>query len=171
MKQLSLRKRNIIKGVAAAALVLLAALFTMLLRDLLAIPNPVNVLPKMEVWHTVRNQRERLGDHYTLRDAYTWQFVVGGPVRGGGMDLEVWREIQPADVEPETSLELTFSFGPRAARVYMLHGGQSIEQTPEGGAYTYKAPSQAATYTYRVEANFGDSKEVTYYFRIRIPEW
>ncbi len=143
MKQLSLRKRNIIKAALAAVLLLLAVLVTILLRDVLSMPNPVNVLPKMEVWHTVRNRRERLGDHYTLRDAYNWQFVVGGPVSGGGLDLEIWREIQPADVEPGTQLELTFSFGPRWARVIQLHGGQSKEQSPSGGAYTYQAPSGA----------------------------
>lgn len=167
------RKRNVAKAVVAVALLLAAGFLTMVLRDLLSMRNPENVLPKMEVWHTARQQRERLGDHYTLRDAYTWQFLFGGPVAGGGLDLEAWREIQPADVEPNTRLELTFSFGPKWARVYMTEGnsGLFVEQSPSGGTYTYPAPSEQGVYTYRVEANFGTNKDVVYYFRVNIPDW
>ena len=159
-----LRKQQLVKILAGAGLVLLAAFITVFIRDALNLRAPENALPQMDVYHT---EEDRLPAEHIRRDSYTWQFLFWPPVSGGGLDLEVWREIPPGWVNPIANLRLDFSFEPKDVRVYMAAGESAFVEL-SGNVF---APDAPGTYTYRVDASWGSQRVVTYFFRIRVPVW
>jgi hypothetical protein len=164
---MELRKQQAVKIVAGALLVLLAALVTVFIRDTLNLRSPENSLPGLQVYHRGLDEGEPLPAEHVRRDRYTWRFLFFTPVKGGGLDLEVWSEIKPAPVDPNTPLDLVFSFPPDSVDVSIAAGYSPFV----GISGELKAPSNPGIYTYRVDAGWGANRAVQYYFKIRIPSW
>lgn len=161
---MKLRKQIATRIALGLALLLVAALVTIFINNALAQREPENSLPTMDVYYNVE-KGDRLPEDHIRRDRYTWQFLFWTR-EGGGLDLEVWRNIRPGLVQSGSPLELVFSVPPDSYDVSIMtgEGGNFIEL---GGTLT--TPSEAGTYTYRVEAVWSENRRVEYYFRIEVP--
>lgn len=161
---MKLRKRMLLKIVAGVLLVALSAFIAVAIRDALAYQAPENSLPGMDV--VFGDSDDKLPSVYIRRDKFIWRFLYGTR-EGGGLDLEIWREIESGWVPPESPLTLVFTYTPRQVRVSVA--------VPEREFYEVVgplvAPSTPGQYIYKVEASWGQDKYVTYYFRIRVPTW
>lgn len=160
---MKLRRRVWIRVAVGLACLVLAAFAASFIQNALAQLRPENALPTMDVYYDV-DKGDRLPVDHVRRDRFTWQFMFW--VRsGGGLDLELWREIVPGYVQAGSNLELRFSIPAREVRVSRKDGeGEFVELA---GQLT--APAESGEYTYKVEASWGTFKTVTYYFRIQVP--
>ena len=162
---MKLRKQQLQRIAFGVALWVVVLFVAMVIQNGLAQQNPENALPTMSVYYHGRDGGAGgLPAEHIRRDSYEWRFLFWNKA-WSGVDLEVWSEISPAPVQPNSALELGFSFEPKNVRVSMKTGGSDFVEL--GGALT--APDKVGTYTYKVDATWGNGKNVTYYFRIRIP--
>ena len=163
MKQ---RKNFIMRVAAGVALILLSALITVVIRDVLARRNPENALPVMEVFFSSPQQVVHLPIANSMMHSYSWEFLFGTE-SGGDPVSDSWKRLEGAWVPPASSVDLEFTFSPREVHVSMASGeGNFVELGGE-----IKVPREPGEYTYRVKAIWRDNRWVNYYFKIRVPVW
>lgn len=161
---MKLRQQMILKVVTGALLLLVAAFGAVVIRDALGQRNPENVLPEMDVYYMGEEAGYRLPATSIRRDSYTWQFIFWTKSRPV-LDLELWREIPPTFVNPNSPMDLAFTFDPDEVLVEMA--ADEGEFVPLSGELV--SPAYKGVYAYRVTADWGKGKSVQYYFRIEIP--
>ncbi len=161
---MNLRKRQLQKIAAAIVLIALSAIVATFIHDTLSLQVIESSLPELSVMF---ENEQILPEKHIRRDSYTWKNFFWPSQSGGGLDLEVWREIEPAWVPPGTELQLNFTFDPQHVQVEVAAG--ESEFVDQGN--NLLAPTTPGVYTYRVSASWGDERIVQYYFRVRIPVW
>lgn len=166
-----MQRRRVFQRVAIGlVLVVLAGCIAFVIRDLLASRQPENALPTMDVYHN-RADGERLPAANIMTCEYSWQFLFHR-VLGTVSTPDAWLGMEPAWVNPGSPLSVDFTFDEKTLKVSMSELGADGNYRPFvelGGSL--QAPVQPGTYAYRVEAGWGDGRQVTYYFKIRTPEW
>lgn len=166
-QNLKLPKQLLVRIATGAVLILLAAFVTIFVRDSLNMRNPENALPDIYVYYKGKEAGVIFPAEHVERYEYTWRFLFWQPVSGGALDLESWRGIKPGLVDPASDIDIEFSFPPKEMKVYMATSESPFVEMPRD----LYAPDYPATYTYKVEATWGNDRVVKYYFRIRIPTW
>lgn len=161
---MKLQKHTVVKALIGLGLVVLAAMLSIAIRDALAFGNPESSLPAMDV--VFGDSDDKLPSIYIRRDKYIWNYLYG-PREGGGEDLEVWREIESGWVPPNAPLSLEFTYKTKDVSVSVATPYSTFRPL-QGSLF---APEEPGEYIYKVDAGFGKNKVVTYYFRIRVPEW
>lgn len=164
---MKLRKQQLLRILIGLVAVVVAGMGTVVIRDALAMDIPAYALPEMDVYYNKGEASgERLHEKHVRADSYSWHFLFGTKT-GGGVDLEVWREIEPAFLAAETPMELKFTFPPKNVQISMaLDEGEFA--AVDGPLVT---PSVPGKYTYRVEGSWGKGQTVVFFFRVEVPYW
>lgn len=161
---MKLRRQMLLKIVAGVLMVVLSALLAFAVRDALAMREPVNALPLLDVYQLGESEPIVTTPKQVRRTSYEWRFLFG--IKSWtSPDLEAWREISPVWVQPNVPLELSFSESCKSFTVSMAAGERGFNEV-----VNLQTPPVAGKYTYRVEASWGNNKQVTYYFRLEVPD-
>lgn len=167
MKQ---RKQMVLRIVAGLVLLLVAAGITVVIRDTLASQNPERALPTMDVYYRGKEVGERLPAAHITVGKYTWRFLFT-EVKDEVFKPENLGTLESAWVPPNSLLELDFSFKPKDVQVSLFQeddGGNSFVPQELAGL---RAPSAKGIYFYKVATDWGNGREVIYFFAIQVPSW
>lgn len=157
---MTLRRRILMKIALAVVCLLLAALLTTLLYSALALQNPVNAVPTMQVQYG----GAPLPAQHVMMSSYDWWFfyttqsgVLGQP--------DDWMNLPAGLVEPGSPLEIELSRPANTVRVSRNHANER-SFVDIGGEL--RAPPDPGVYTFRVEAEWSRMGSAQYYFRIEV---
>ena len=174
---MKLRRVQLMRLLLGIAMIALAAFFAAVIRNALAQQEPQNALPSLTVIYSTAEDRILLPADVVRRDKYQWRFMFWRR-EGGGKDLEIWREIPAgAWVPPNSSLELQFSYPPKSVQVYLKDGEGDFAlcegelKAPSTPSSDQREEKEGAGYVLRVDANWGEGRNITYYVKIRVPAW
>jgi hypothetical protein len=142
-------------------LLLLAALLTATIYSILAVQNPLNALPTLQVLY----KGEPMPQEYLMLMSYSWRFffltksdVVNPP--------DAWQnELRAAPVIPDAPLEIVFSYPCQELKISRAADGSNGFVELGGDLRT---PVMFGTYTYRIEAFWGVRGSVQYYLKISV---
>ena len=160
---MKLRSKTVLKIVTGILLVVMAAGVTVIMKSALMSRTPEYALPVVQVMYN------GTGLPYENQDmaAYTWSFL-GNVKKSSPATAENWRNLPAAWVNPGTALRIDFSFEPDEILIHRADNGDGTFVELGG---ELRAPLEEGEYTYRVNASWGNNKNILYYFRIRVPSW
>lgn len=161
---MKLEKRLLRKIALGLVLVFAAGLFSLVIKDSLAMQAPENALPEMLVYFNDVETGVRLHPKHILRESYSWRFLWKTVV-GSDPNPDSLKNLEPAWVPAGAPLIVEFSFRNSEMQVSMAKdGGEFIDV---GGKLS--APMTPGTYTYKVWAGWGLRGSVLYYFKVQVP--
>lgn len=168
---MKLRSKQIKRVLLLILLIVLAAAVSAVILNGLSymqsLNEPLHALPSMDVYYKGIEDGARLPAEYIRMDKFDWRFMFWKR-SGGGKDLEAWREIENGGwIPPYADIDLAFSFKPQSVRTYIMAGESEFVEMP----MDLTGPSVPGTYTLRVEANWGEGRDITYYVKVRVPDW
>ncbi len=161
---MSLRKQQISKVALGVVLIVVSILIAIVILNAISAQYPENALPQLSVYYSGTENNLQLPLSHVQRDTYSWQFLFWNR-QGGGQDLEIWREIIPAELQGNTQLALGFDISPQEVHVTLSSNEGPFEEM----SGNLLVPNVVGTYVYCIDANFGEGKDVRYYVRIKVP--
>ncbi len=167
---MELRRQRVARVLLGAVLIVCAAFVAVFVRNALEQRNPENALPTMQLSFTTPNGTTPLPANIVRMDTYDWTFLFWRRT-GGGKDTELWREIEPSLVDPYSEIDFIFTFEPRSYKVFIRAEESSWSEYEARPLVMPEAQTVKTEYTIRVEANWGEGKDVTYYAKLALPDW
>ena len=169
---MKLRSQQLLRVLAFVLLICLSAFIATVIFNGLTFlrskTDPLSSLPSMDVYYKGLAEGTRLPREYILLDQYDWRFLFWNRT-GGGKDLEPWREIPSGGwIPPTTPIDFNFSIHPKSIRVYVKTGDQDFVEIPNQNII---GPSYSAIYTFRIDANWGQGRDVSYFVKMEVPAW
>lgn len=157
---MKLRKQWVVKLLAGLLLVVMAGAVANVIRDTLALRNPESALPVIDIEY---NGKPLPPQHYMM-DAYSWRFLFTQR-NWEEPDRAAVNKLEPAPVLPGAPLKIDFSFPCKVLKVSRSYGDRNEFEEISGDLQT---PFTGGTYTYRIEAEWGNRGLVSYYIKVRV---
>ena len=159
-------RRMLMRGVAAVLMIVMAASGSFLVKDFLALRDPQNALPKLQV----SCGEALIPPGNLVLASYSWRFLLV-PHEDTPAPANVWQQpdMPETPVSPNLPLEISFSYDCKEMYISRADNGSSIflpvSGVEGGGLYT---PPVGGEYIYRVEAFWGWLGSVQYYFKLTV---
>ena len=154
---MKLERNTVKKAVVAVILISLAAMASLLIKNMVDARDPENSLPQIQV-------SAGLVSINPTRCGYEWNFIAvtkRAPVVSP-QDLPLF----PYTVAPGMPIVINFSIEPEKLEISRTDGLNGIDFLPVAGDVL--TPVQPGTYVYRVRANFKRGF-IVYYFAVEVP--
>ncbi len=156
---MEVRKQAVLKVVAAACLVVVAAGIAFFVYEMLSSREPENALPTP----SFVCGGEIPPEHWML-ESYSWRFLQVVK-EGQAEDITAWQKLEAWPVLAGALIEINFSTPCETLEVSRADDG-STEFEPLSGEL--HAPLDEGVYTYRVVGGWGSQGSIAYYFKVRI---
>lgn len=157
---MKLRKQFITKILMGVALLLVAALLTMVIYGAMALQSPTNAIPEM----TVVYDGTPLSPDISMISSYDWWFFFTTKSEVL-QQADSWMDLTPVPVLPGMPLSVEFSKDYNELKISRADEG-SRTFIEVGGEL--RTPAQPGEYTYRVEAWWGYMGSAQFYFKLRV---
>lgn len=157
---MNIRKQLVLRVVAGAVLIILAAGVSYTVRQLLASRHPESALPTI---HVVYNNTDLPTEHYMM-SSYSWRFLTR--TIDWATEPNAFQHMEAAPVLPSVPLDISFFYPCKTLKISRTGAGNKEFQ--EIAMDNLRTPSTAGEYVYKVEAGWGKDGSILYYIKVRV---